>query len=228
MDAEIIKKLQETTFFRGLTKTQITSICNRSKLLSFDKSDLIFYQGSEARAFFLIISGWVAIVKENETAEESILHVFKDGDSFAEPAAIIFKRYPANAYAISPCKILKIDVSILKSKILHDPDIAMRLIARLSEQLNTLINAFEQYKTMNVSLRLARFLLDLLKHSTDKNVIDLPFNKTILATQFGVQPGTLSRAFNTLRKHGVRSDHSNRIIIEDCDKLERYVVKAVK
>ncbi len=223
MTTNILQKLQSATFFNGLDEAQLEKICSKSKILSFNTDELIFCQGNDAAAFFLIIRGWVSIIKENKNAEQSVLHVFKDGESFAEPAALVMGRYPASAYAASPCELLEIRSSSLKSMITEDPDIALRMIIRLSSQLNTLVNEFEQYKTMGVTRRLALFLLDLSENKSDKKSVDLPFNKTVLAAHLGIQPGTLSREFNHLAEHGVISDRSSHIIFEDIERLQDYI-----
>ena len=226
MKTDIIEKLQHASLFKGLDDVQLEKICSKSKVISFDKEEIIFCQGDEANAFFLIIQGWVTIIKENVNAEQSVLHVFKDGESFAEPAALVIRRYPANAYAASSCVLLEIKLTALRKMIQEDPDIAMRIIARLSGQLNTLVNEFEQYKTMCVPKRLAIFLSDLLEQDSSQTHVDLPFNKTILAAHLGVQPGTLSRAFNQLTEYGVVSDRSSRIIFEDVELLQKYISTA--
>lgn len=226
MKTDIIEKLQHASLFKGLDDVQLEKICSKSKVISFDKEEIIFCQGDEANAFFLIIQGWVTIIKENVNAEQSVLHVFKDGESFAEPAALVIGRYPANAYAASSCVLLEIKLTALRKMIQEDPDIAMRIIARLSGQLNTLVNEFEQYKTMCVPKRLAIFLSDLLEQDSSQTHVDLPFNKTILAAHLGVQPGTLSRAFNQLTEYGVVSDRSSRIIFEDVELLQKYISTA--
>lgn len=227
MVTDAIEKLQNATLFKGLNEVQLEKICSKSKLLSFAKDEIIFCQGDEANAFFLIIQGWVSIIKENANAEQSVLHVFKEGESFAEPAALVIGRYPANAYAASSCVLLEIKLTALRKMIQEDPDIAMRIIARLSGQLNTLVNEFEQYKTMSVPRRLAIFLLELLERQSDEKCIDLPFNKTVLAAHLGVQPGTLSRAFNQLTEYGVISDRSSHIVFEDIDCLQEYVNSSI-
>jgi len=226
MNSQLIKNLQSVRFFNGLNEEQLEHVCNKSRLLSFKKDDIIFCQGDEANAFFIIIQGWVTIAKENKDAEQSILRVFKNGESFAEPAALIMGHYPASAYAASSCELLEINISALKKMIQEDPDIAMRMIARLSGQLNTLINEFEQYKTMSVPKRLAIFLIGLLEPDSNTTIIDLPFNKTVLAAHLGIQPGSLSRAFNQLAKYGVRSERSGHIVFEDIEQLQSYINKA--
>ena len=223
MNSQIIEKLQNATFFSGLSEEQLKHIFTNSRLLSFNKDDIIFCQGDEAKAFFLIIKGCVTIIKENQNAEQAILHVFKDGESFAEPAALVMGHYPASAYAASSCDVLEVKVSSLKKMIQADPDIAMRMIARLSRHLCTLINEFEQYKTMGVPKRLAIYLLELSEQSPDQNTVDLPFNKSVLAAHLGIQPGTLSRAFNQLAEHGVISDRSSHVILEDINLLKTYI-----
>jgi len=70
---------------------------------------------------------------------------------------------------------------------------------------------------------LALFLLDLSENKSDKKSVDLPFNKTVLAAHLGIQPGTLSRAFNHLAEHGVISDRSSHIIFEDIERLQDYI-----
>lgn len=223
MNSKFVNNLQNVSFFNGLNEKQLEQVCNKSRILSFKKDDIIFCQGNRANAFFIIIKGWVTIAKENKDAEQSILHVFKDGESFAEPAALIMGNYPASAYAASACELLEVNVSALKTMIQDDPDIAMRMIARLSGQLNTLINEFEQYKTMSVPKRLAIFLIGLLEKDSSSHAIELPFNKTVLADHLGVQPGSLSRAFNQLTEYGVRTDRSGHVVFEDTELLKNFI-----
>ncbi len=223
MNKQVIEKLQGATFFCGLNEEQLNLICTNSRLLTFNKDDIIFCQDDEAKAFFLIISGCVSIIKENVNAEQAILHVFKEGESFAEPAALVMGLYPASAYAASSCELLEIKVSVLKKLIHEDTDIAMRMIGHLSRQLFMLVNEFEQYKTMGVPKRLALFLLELSEKNPEQKEVDLPFNKSVLAAQLGIQPGTLSRAFNQLAEFGVISDRSGHIILEDVKRLNDYI-----
>ena len=208
---------------KGLNKNQFERVFNKSRILSFKKDEIIFCQNDEANTFFIIVYGWVTIVKENKSAEQSVLHVFKEGDSFAEPAALVLGHYPASAYAASTCELLEIKVSSLKQMIRDDPDIAMRMIARLSGQLNSLVNEFERYKTLSVPRRLALFLLDLIEQNSNQDFVDLPFNKTVLAAYLGIQPGTLSRAFNQLAEYGVKTDRSGHIVFENIQDLKIYV-----
>ncbi len=223
MNNQLIKNLQSVSFFRGLSEAELDHICAKSRLLSFKKDDIIFCQGDEASAFFIIIRGWVTIAKENINAEQSILHVFQQGESFAEPAAMIMGKYPASAYAASSCDVLEINIAALKTMVQQEPDMAMRMIARLSGQLNTLINEFEQYKTMSVPKRLAMFLISLITPESGTNSVELPFSKTVLSAHLGVQPATLSRAFNQLAKFGVSSERTGPVTIGDIDGLRAYI-----
>lgn len=223
MNKLIINRLQNATLFKSLNEEQLEHIFKKSRLLSFKKEDIIFYQGDKANVFYLIIQGWVTVVKENINAEQSVLHVFKAGDSFAEPAALILGHYPASAYAASSCKLLGIKLSALENMIKDDINIAMRMIARLSSQLNTLVNEFEQYKTMSVSKRLAIFLLELIENNSNQCSVDLPFNKSVLAAYLGVQPGTLSRAFSELTQYGVKTGRSGHIVFDNIKRLQSFI-----
>jgi CRP-like cAMP-binding protein len=79
---------------------------------------------------------------------------------------------------------------------------------------------------MSVPKRLAIFLIGLLEPDSNTTIIDLPFNKTVLAAHLGIQPGSLSRAFNQLAKYGVRSERSGHIVFEDIEQLQSYINKA--
>lgn len=223
MNNQLIKNLQSVSFFKGLSETELDQLCAKSRLVSFKKDDIIFCQGDKANAFFIVIRGWVTIAKENVNAEQSILHVFQQGESFAEPAAMIMGKYPASAYAASSCDVLEINVSALKAMVQKEPDMAMRMIARLSGQLNTLINEFEQYKTMSVPKRLAIFLLKLISPESGSKSVNLPFSKTVLSAHLGVQPATLSRAFKQLARFGVRSERSGPVTLGDIEALRAYI-----
>ena len=44
-----------------------------------------------------------------------------------------------------------------------------------------------------------------------------------MAAHLGIQPGTLSRAFNQLAEYGVKSDRSSHIFIDDTELLQTFV-----
>lgn len=222
MQEEIVRQLKKAAFCEALTETQLQQLCVKSKLCVFKKGELIFCQGDESRSFYIVLQGWVTVIRENKNAEQTVLHVVKDGESFAEPAALTLKYYPANAYAASDCKLLEIRTEQFRKMIQQDPEIAMHLIARLSHRLRNMVSEFEQLKTMSVARRLSLFLLELTSDKNGTAIVELPFNKTVLAAYMGIQPESLSRAFNQLRKQGVKSDRSARIVINDIEQLRVY------
>jgi len=80
----------------------------------------------------------------------------------------------------------------------------------------------KQLKTLNGPQRLAQFILETAAGSTSHAVVTLPYERRLLATQLGMAPETISRAFRYLRDVGVEG-HGREIVVSSIDALRAFV-----
>ena len=215
--------LGQSKLFKGLDQETLEKIAEHTEIKAFNKGEHLFYQDDVANAFYCVIDGWISVYRVAAEGEQVIMHVFRDGESFAGPAALSFGYYPASAMAESNCTVLEINVSSIKSVFEDNPDMSLNIINNISQRLFGMVGEMEQLQTRNAPFRLAEFVLELCPENCDMAIITLPFSKHCLAARLKLKPESLSRAFTSLRQQGVTTDRGTKITVENTDRLREFV-----
>lgn len=192
----------------------------------FKRGESLFMQGDLAENLFLVLEGWVKVFRLSPDGSEAVLHIFRAGESFAEPAAFGLGRYPAHAEAAADGRLLVIPAGALMAEVDRTPGLAMKIIGLMSQRLHALIAETERRQFLSTPHRLAAFLADLL--ATDEQggataeapsaTVTLPYDKGLVAARLGMTPESFSRALAKLKGEGITSQ-GNKIFVADRHKL---------
>lgn len=215
IDNEIIAA---TPLFRGLSSEMSETLVGRAMPRVYEKGAVLFHQGEPALAFFIILDGWVKLYRTTADGLEVVLHVFKRGEAFAEAAMFLGGRYPASAETVAPSRLLKIDGEAFRARIRERPELAMSMLASASYQLKMLVEQIEQIKVRSAPQRIADFLIRIAPSREGAAVVELPFEKSLLANRLGMKPESFSRALSRLRSYGVTVDREV-VRIDDVGRL---------
>ncbi|HKM87779.1 MAG TPA: Crp/Fnr family transcriptional regulator [Xanthobacteraceae bacterium] len=216
-DLEIITRI---AVFRGLKPETVEHIVAPATVVTLKARSTLFRQGAPATAFFIMIDGWTKHYRLNLSGEEAVIHVFTKGDSFAEAAALTGARFPATAEAVTDARVVRVPADHIISCIQEDPNIALSMIASMSQRLHQLMQQVEQLKAQSGVQRVAEFLASLAPVDHGPCVIALPYDKLLIAARLGLRPPTLSRIFTKLRSVGV-TVHASHVAVDDVGKLHR-------
>ena len=213
--------LKATKIFRGLSPTQLDTIAEITQIHTFQKGDLIFQQGSAATGLFVVKAGRVKAFKLSAQGKEQILHLFGEGDHFAEVPALDGKDFPASAEALQLSEVIFLP-RIAFLELLHQyPDIAINMLISLSQHARHLSQLVEDLSFKEVPQRLATYLLNLSDCTDNLCTIDLDLSKGQLAAALGTIPATLSRAFYRLSHEGLIAIDGSQIELLDRDLLQK-------
>lgn len=206
IDPDELKALKATAMFRSLSPKVAERVLADSVTELHPAGSRLFRQGHSAEAFFLILDGWVKIVREASSGSTTVIGVFTRGQTLADAIAIAGGLYPASGEAVTRVRAIRIDAEAIRATIHSDPDIAIGMIASTAQHLFGLMRQIEHLKALKGPERVAEFLLSLTDASKGSAAIALPFDKTLIAARLGMQPESLSRAFSRLREVGVHVD----------------------
>jgi CRP-like cAMP-binding protein len=226
-DLQIITRV---AVFRGLKAETVQHIIAPATAVMLRPQEWIMRQDDPATAFFIVIDGWVKLYRSTPSGDETIIDIMTKGDSFAEPVAFTGNRYIATAEAVSEARVGRIPADHLVRCIRDSPDIALAMIASISQHMHYLVQQVEQLKTQSGIQRVAEFLASLSLAEHGYCALVLPYDKILIAGRLGLTPESLSRAFARLRTIGVVVDASH-VIVNDVAKLrqlaadERSVVR---
>jgi CRP-like cAMP-binding protein len=207
-----------TPLFRGLSPEMSQTLIGKAIPRVYEKGAMLFRQGEPASAFFIILDGWVKIYRTTADGLEVVLHVYKQGESFAEAAMFLGGRYPASAETVAPARLLRIEGEGFRARIKERPELAMSMLASASYQLKMLVEQIEQIKVRSAPQRIADFLIRIAPTREGAAVVELPFEKSLLANRLGMKPESFSRALGRLRDYGVAVDREV-VKIDDVSRL---------
>lgn len=181
----------------------------------------IFAQGDRAKAFYVVLDGWVKLYRITAAGDEAVVGVFTRGDSFAEPVMFLDGRYPASAETASAARLLEIDASGFDAAMTDDPSLAVAMLASIVSHTDRLAEDVAGLKLLAAPRRVAGFLIRQTDARKGAITIVLPHDKALLAARLGMTPETLSRAFAALRRFGVEV-RRERVAIADVAALCAY------
>ncbi len=212
---------RRSILLQNLPTREVDALFDMSSWKTFDRGATIFLQGEKAAAIYVVIRGWVKLYRIAQNGSEAIVNVFTKGGSFGEAVALRGADYPVSAEAVTGCECLYIPAEALTKLLRQDPEVAVSVLAATFKHLQSLVAQIEQMKAQTGAQRVAEFLLELCDGGTGSCVVNLPYDKVLIAGRLGMKPESLSRAFSKLRKAGVRID-KNHAAIDDIAALRRY------
>jgi len=224
MDRQDLDLIGQTRLFRGLPENSLMRLIGNETSRDYARGHLLFQQGDSADHFYIILEGWVKLYRLMPTGKEAILHIFAKGETFAEAAMFAERKYPATAEIVADARLLSVNSNHFKKQISESPEIALRMLAATAERIKQLVSEVEQIKGRNSLERVAYFLYGMCPEGKDNAVIDLPYEKFLVASRLNIKPESLSRVLNKLREHGVTSV-KNQIIISDVAELRTLAME---
>ncbi|AGW13338.1 Crp/Fnr family transcriptional regulator [Megalodesulfovibrio gigas] len=216
---ELMRAVGGTSLFQGLAPKQLERLANIATSRQVDKGQIIFTTGEEAKGFYSVATGKVRIFRAVPSGKEHVLHVFGPGEAFGEVAVFKDMRFPATAQALENSRLLFYPRLAFVNTLKDDPDLAMQMLALLSERLKFFVKKIEDLSLKELPSRLAgHFLVLAGSHHKDTFSLDMP--KSQLAAYLGALPETLSRALRDMQDRELILVDGRTITLKDRETLE--------
>ena len=219
-----IDLLRRCPLFAGLREEELKRIRAIAIPKQVGKKEVLFFEGKEAKGFYVILSGKIKLYKISPEGKEQILHVVSAPDAFAEAALFLEGTYPAFAEALMDSQVLFFPKRDFIQLIEKNPQLSINMIVSLSHFLKKFASLIEELSLKEVSSRIAKYLIDLsLKQSKEgksPSEVELDLSKTQLASKLGTISETLSRTLAKMKTKGIIDVKKNRILILNRETLE--------
>ncbi len=217
-DLEII---QHAPLLSDLPDEALARLIDASSVQEHSRGKLLFLRGEPATSIYLLLDGWVKVFRDTPDGEQTVIGILKTGETVAEAAIFLGQDYPASAEVVSDSRLLEIPSDFLLKLIRDDSDVALKMLGTLSMRMRGLVLHIEQLQARSTPQRLGGFLLGLCSDRKGSAVIDLPYDKSLVAARLGMKPESLSRALAKLRSHGVTSN-GHQIDLADVAGLREF------
>lgn len=217
-----LETARESVLLASLPEELQNLFLQGARVETFVPSEVIFRQGEPALALYILLEGQVKLSRITPHGSEAVLRILGRACCFGEASLIKGEGYILTATALSKARLARLCPENLCRLAHCHPEAAASLLATAMAHLHELVAQLEDLKARTGVQRLAAFLLSHSKGGGCPETIDLPYSKAMIASQLGMKPETLSRAFARLRHLGVRCDASS-VSIQNGEQLQRVL-----
>ncbi len=216
--------LSEIPMFSELNAKQLKLISSFSKLKVISKGENIFNEGDYYLGFYALLKGMIKVSKISNNGNESVVHIIKPINTFAEAPLFEGTNYPVSAKALEESLILLIPKEKFIDLIYKEPEISLRMLTGFAKKMRALVNQLEDISSKEVINRLAKYILDEINLSGTENIsepfIKLSVPKSTIASYLGTITETLSRTFKKLQDEKVIRVDGKKIFVCDIKRLK--------
>jgi CRP-like cAMP-binding protein len=218
--------LKRTRLFEELDENTIRLLAERAFERRFQKDEVLFVSGEEARGLYVIVEGAVRAFRVSLDGREQVIHVERAGATIAEVPVFDNGTYPSTAAAEEPTVTLFIDKRDVLHLCLEHPEITLAALRVLAGRLRRCAELVEALSLREVGQRLARFLVAEARRSGTRTNngtwMDLTQTNQQIAARIGSVREVVSRALARLQHEGLIVVEGRHLIIPDDAALEAF------
>ena len=219
MRPEDREQIRQLNIFEGMDDENFDELIRASYLQTFPAQMELISEGEPADFLHIVIEGCVELFAQANGRESTMAMVYPV-NSFILAAILKDAVYLMSARTNKKSRVLMIPAINVRRIFDTDPAFSKAMVVELSNCYRGVVKDHKNIKLRTSVERLANRLLRYrIAQQTDD--ITLPYDKKLLASNLGMTPENLSRAFNTLKPYGVRVD-GNKISITDVDELANF------
>lgn len=220
LDASLLADLPP---FLGMGRDALDDMLAQATSFRHAKGDYIFHEGEEAHSFFLLLDGYVRVVKITPDGEQVIVRYIATGELLGIAKAIGRGTYPANAVAAVDCVLLAWPSNAWDAITAAHPGFATNTYAMVGNRLVSTQDRVVELATERVEQRVANALLSLAKQTgrkTDDGVlIDFPISRQDISEMTGTTLHTVSRLLSGWDSNGWIKGGRQKITLVEGHKL---------
>jgi len=208
MDRELMRELE---LFEGLddeTLDQLLLSASDQKLI---RGDVIFVEGAEADALYVVTSGRIAISNKSFDGRESMVALMERGDLFGEMSLFDGLGRSAEARALEESQMIVLPYQPVTNLWTERPELLWSVISMLTRRLRVMDGALADAFFLDVTGRTAKHLLEL---AGNRETFEIPITQEELAGLVGASRERVNKAISSFLRLGWldQNDRTYRII----------------
>lgn len=228
---DYLEVLRHVSLFKGMEDDGISGLlnCIKPHIYRFSKNEIIVSAGEKLKGVGVLLSGRADITKELSTGNRIILSKIAKGDIFAEVAAFSDREITvATVIASADSEVMflppeRITQNCEKLCAAHNMIIG-NLLTLLANKALVLNKKIEYLVIKSIRGKLCAYLLNMYRN-TQKQELNIPFNRNELADYLGVSRPSMSRELGRMKEDGLIDYSGRKIILTDLSGIKGYAEK---
>ena len=205
--------------FAGLNGEDADAVLAPARSSRFPKTTEVFAQDEEARHFFLLLSGYVRVVRTTPEGEQNIARYINEGELFGIAVAMGRSTYPASAVAAVDCVVVSWPNSAWQELQSRVPGFGANAYQTIGARLQDTQARVMDMATRQVEQRIAGAVMRLVQQSgrkTEDGVeIDFPISRQDIAEMTGSTLHTVSRLMSAWEEEGIVRSGRQKVTVTD-------------
>lgn len=169
------------------------------KTKALEVGERLFRQGDPTFAVFNVESGRLRLVRHTASGSQVTIHIARPGESLAEPS-LFSPIYHCDCVADTRSEVVMFPKEALMRAMADDPDLALRMMARLARLVQTLRSRIEHRNIRSAKERVLRALM--LLEPSGGGRFEIEGTLKDLASEIGLTHEALYRALHDLEADG--------------------------
>lgn len=209
--------------FSKLDPRQIRDILDQASARRYDSGIAVFEEGHEAERFFMLLDGYIRVVRITPQGEQVIALHIPSGQLFGIAKALGRETYPATAVTAVESLALSWPTRLWDQFVTEYDGFATETYKTVGNRIGEMNTRIVEMATLQVEQRVANALLRLINQTgrkvTNGIEIDFPITRQDLSEMTGTTLHTVSRMLSAWEKQGLVESKRKRITVCDPHRL---------
>ena len=221
-------EIKDIPFFQGLSKQELEPL--RSCLIekSFEKGEILHFEGASCTRLFFIRSGRIKIYRTSSSGRDQIFEMLGPGDTCACNPGHLDWYCHSTAEALTPCKVWFLSREHYVKMVQQNSKLMHTLNELFAKRLQCFSEIIADVSLKDSKKRLIKFFLDMLaqkKPGTPKgDTLFIQSTREEIAQRLGAARETIARHISDLKRKKLIDVKPYQIIIRDQEALEKLLL----
>jgi len=211
------------TPFAQISRTQIREILDQATPRRFEEGAAVFGQGMPAKRFYLLLDGYIRVIRSAADGEQVIVLHIPPGQLFGIAAALGRDTYPATAQCAAESLVLSWPMRLWAGFTAKYEGFASETYRTIGTRMGELQARVTELATQAVERRVASALLRLANQSgrkvEDGIEIAFPVSRSDIAEMTGTTLYTVSRLLAAWERDGIVQSTRRHITVTQPHRL---------
>jgi CRP/FNR family transcriptional regulator, cyclic AMP receptor protein len=208
--------------FRVMDEQARLAMVDQAGFRVVDKGQMVFWQGDEGDAMFVLLDGAVKLIVRSRDGEVMELHRYDAPATFGELAVLDGAPRSASAEAVERATLLVVTRRQLLHLLRDDEQVAEALLRTLGEIVRRTTRQVSDLAFLDLQGRVAAKLLDLVEPAQGRT---RPITQVELARMVGGARQTVNQVLRSLQSRGIIRAEGRSFLILHAEKLRRLAGK---
>jgi CRP/FNR family cyclic AMP-dependent transcriptional regulator len=208
--------------FRVMDEQARLAMVDQAGFRVVDKGQMVFWQGEEGDAMFVLLDGAVKLIVRSRDGEVMELHRHDAPATFGELAVLDGAPRSASAEAVERATLLVVTRRQLLHLLRDDEQVAEALLRTLGEIVRRTTRQVSDLAFLDLQGRVAAKLLDLVEPAQGRT---RPITQVELARMVGGARQTVNQVLRSLQSRGIILAEGRSFVILHAEKLRRLAGK---